>query len=83
MEDRITWNAVDYVENVNIIDPVHKKTSPDSPIVVCYNRTSQSGERIDYDEYEEAFDPVTHRQWLFGCGSGCAAFKERRFLFRN
>lgn len=65
MEDRITWNAVDYVENVNIIDPVHKKTSPDSPIVVCYNRTSQSGERIDYDEYEEAFDPVTHRQWLY------------------
>lgn len=64
-EDRLAWNAVDYVESVNIIDPVHKKTSPDEPIVVCYNRTSQSGEQIDYDEYEEAYDPVTHRQWLY------------------
>lgn len=64
-EDHFTWNAVDYVEDINMIDPVHKKTSPESAIVVCYNRTSQSGEQIDYDEYEEAFDPVTHRQWLY------------------
>lgn len=64
-EDSLVWNAVDYVQKVTVLDPVHKKTGPDSPIVVCYNRTSQAGEQIDYDSYEEAFDPVTNRQRLY------------------
>lgn len=64
-QDRFVWNAADYVEEVRMINPVHKRTAEDSPIVVCYNRTSQTGEKIDYDEYEEAFDPVTHRQRLY------------------
>lgn len=64
-EDSLEWNAVDYVQKVTVLDPVHKKTGPDSPIVVCYNRTSQVGEQIDYDSYEEAFDPVTNRQRLY------------------
>lgn len=64
-EDSLVWNAADYVQKVAVLDPVHKKTGPDSPIVVCYNRTSQAGEQIDYDAYEEAFDPVTNRQRLY------------------
>lgn len=64
-EDSLAWNAVDYVQKLTVLDPVHKKTGPDSPIVICYNRTSQAGEQIDYDSYEEAFDPVTNRQRLF------------------
>ena len=64
-QDELVWDAVDYVESVRMIDPIHKKTPENSPIVVCYNRSSQSGECIDYDQYEEAFDPVTHRQKLY------------------
>ena len=64
-EDSLAWNAVDYVQKLTVLDPVHKKTGPDSPIVICYNRTSLAGEQIDYDSYEEAFDPVTNRQRLF------------------
>lgn len=65
LEDSLSWNAVDYVEQVTVLDPVHKKTSADSPIVVCYNRSSQTGEQVDYDSYDEAMDPVTHRQKLY------------------
>lgn len=64
-EDSLSWNSANYIQKVTVLDPVHKKTSQDSPIVVCYNRTSQTGENIDYDQYEEAFDPVTNRQRLY------------------
>ena len=64
-QDQTFWSAVDYVEDVRMIDPVHKKTDPDKEIIVCYNRSSQSGETVDYDAYEEAFDPETRRQKLY------------------
>ena len=63
--DQMLWNAADYVQEVRMIDPVHRKTAEDGPIIVCYNRSSQSGETVDYDEYEEAFDPVTQKQRLY------------------
>lgn len=44
-EDSLEWNAVDYVQKVTVLNPVHKKTGGDSPTVVCYNRTSRQGSR--------------------------------------
>lgn len=44
-EDSLEWNAVDYVQKVTVLNPVHKKTGGDFPTVVCYNRTSRQGSR--------------------------------------
>ena len=63
--DELIWETADYVDEVTMYDPKHRRTSQEGPIVVCYNRTSQSGEVIDYDRYQEAFDEKSHRQLLY------------------
>lgn len=64
------------VQKVEVTNPAHKKTAADSAIVVCYNRKSSSGENVDYDDYQEAFDPVTGKQKLYLDVSGRAVLLE-------
>lgn len=64
------------VEKVVMTNPIHKKTPADSEIVVCYNRKAALGEGVDYDDYQEAFDPATGKQKLFLDVSGEVTLKE-------
>lgn len=65
------------VQKVEVTNPAHKKTAADSAIVVCYNRKSSTGESVDYDDYQEAFDPVTGKQRLYLDVSGKAVLVEQ------
>lgn len=40
----------DAIEEISVEDPRHIKTQPGKPIIVAYNRTSQAGGVVDYDE---------------------------------
>ncbi|WP_027398471.1 Hint domain-containing protein [Anaerovorax odorimutans] len=63
--DELSWQTNSYIDKVTINNPKHIKTTPDSMIIVCYDRSSASGETVDYDCYKEAFDEKTHQQLLY------------------
>lgn len=46
----------DAIEEINVEDPRHIKIQPGKPIIVAYNRTSQAGGVVDYDEAEPSAD---------------------------
>lgn len=70
------------IEKFEMTNPIHKNTPADSAIVVCYNRHSSSGEGVDYDDYDEAFDPETGKQRLYLDVSGIATVKEDQRPFQ-
>lgn len=63
-QEEIDTGCQSCVQKIQMDDPGHIHTSPDSAILVCYNRHPESTETVDYD-YSEAFDPVSHKQQLF------------------
>lgn len=63
-EDSCTWDAHNYIDSFRMINPVHKKTAENEPILICYDRTAQTGEHVDYS-YKAAFDPATKKQKLY------------------
>ncbi|MDR2538985.1 MAG: hypothetical protein LBC43_05075, partial [Bifidobacteriaceae bacterium] len=52
-----------HVDSIKVIDPVHKRNPPDSPIVVCYGRIPGNPEPVDY-EYNAEFVGSTQKLLL-------------------
>lgn len=79
-EDECRWTPNGYIDSVEMVDPRHKNTSPDSYIVVCYDRTPATGETIDYD-YEAAIEGG--RQKLFLDVGGKVTLKQDAGAFTS